>query len=271
MNRVLFFLVLTLLQFPLWGQNQSLTGYCSFYADKFQGRHTTSGDRYDKNAYTAAHRTLPFNTILEITNLRNQKKVLVRVNDRGPHTKNRVLDVSKAAALQLDMIAYGVEKVSYRILDSVASASLMDTLKNKRYEKIGAEPLLKKEVKPKAKTTETTVVKTKKTSVAETTSITPEPTLKNREIYDDAMKPCKPTGYGVQVGYYKIKSNCTTAIVTYENTYRTQGYFWVEQFTKNTYYHLIMGNFTTKAEAEKLRQIIIKDIPGCFVMSWSKI
>jgi rare lipoprotein A len=270
LNRVLFYLVLTLLQFPLWGQNQSHTGYCSFYADKFQGRHTTSGDLYDKNAYTAAHRTLPFNTIIEVTNIRNQKKVLVRVNDRGPHTKNRVLDVSKAAAKQLDMIAYGVEKVSYRVLDSAASASLMDTL-NKRYEKIGAEPLLKKEVKPKAKTTETTAVKTKKTTVAETTSPTPEPALKNREIYDDALKSCKPAGYGVQVGYFKIRNNCINACAAYEKTYKTQGYFWVEQFTKSTYYHLIMGNLPTKAEAEKLRQQIIKDIPGCFVMSWSKI
>jgi rare lipoprotein A len=263
LNRVLFYLVLTLLQFPLWGQDKPHTGYCSFYADKFQGRHTTSGDLYDKNAYTAAHRTLPFNTIIEVTNIRNQKKVLVRVNDRGPHAKNRVLDVSKAAAQQLDMIAYGVEKVSYRVLDSATSAWLLDTLKNKRYEKIGEEPL----VKQKVKSTEKNIIKTSEKTISKT----PEPELKNRQIYDETLKPGKPTGYGVQVGYYKIKSNCTTAIVTYEKTYKIQGYFWVEQFTKNTYYHLIMGNFTTKAEAEKLRQQIIKDIPGCFVMSWSKL
>jgi rare lipoprotein A len=263
LNRVIIYVVLSLLQFPLWGQSQSQTGYCSFYADRFHGRHTTSGDRYDKNAYTAAHRTLPFNTIVEITNLRNQKKVLVRVNDRGPHTRNRVLDISKAAALQLDMIAYGVEKVSYRVLDSATSAYLLDTLKNLRYDKIEAEPLLKKEVKPEVKTTEKSTFKKAPPM--------PEPVLKNREIYDETLKPSKPTGYGVQVGYYKIKSNCTNAIVTYEKTYKVQGYFWVEQFTKNTFYHLIMGNFSTKAEAEKLRQIIIKDIPGCFVMSWSKI
>jgi rare lipoprotein A len=275
LNRVLFYLIFALLQLPLFGQNQPTTGYCSFYADKFQGRHTSSGDLYDKNAYTAAHRSLPFNTIIEITNIRNQKKVLVRVNDRGPQTKNRVLDISKAAALQLDMISYGVEKVSYRVLDSATAAGLMDTLINKRYKNIGTEPLIKKPVKTivetTAKTTEKSIVKTTEKKTEISSAKIPEAELKNRQIFDENLKPEKPNGYGVQVGYYKIRSNCTAAIVTYEKTYKTQGYFWVEQFTKNTYYHLIMGNFTTRAEAEKLRQVIIKTIPGCFVMDWNKI
>jgi rare lipoprotein A len=267
LNRVLIYLVFTLLQFPLLGQNQSLTGYCSFYADKFHGRHTSSGDPYDKNAYTAAHRTLPFNTIIEITNLRNQKKVLVRVNDRGPHTKNRVLDISRAAAMKLDMVSYGVEKVSYRIIDSATSAWLLDTLKNARYEANKEKPL----VKPTEKTIAKTAVKASVKTAEKTMVKTPEAELKNRQILDENLKVCQPTGYGVQAGYYKIKSNCTTAIATYEKTYKTQGYFWVEKFTTKTYYHLIMGNFTTKEEAEKLRLVIIKTIPGCFVMSWSKI
>jgi rare lipoprotein A len=255
LNRILIYIIFALLQFPLWGQNQSYTGYCSFYADKFQGRNTSSGDHYDKNAYTAAHRTLPYNTIIEITNLRNQKKVLVRVNDRGPQARNRVLDVSKAAALKLDMVAYGVEKIKYRVLDSVTTAYLLDTLRNARYE---PDPV-KKTVKPLITTKEKTTVKV------------PVPELKNRQIYDKGLKLCKPSGYGVQVGYYKIKNNCIAAIATYEKTYKTQGYFWVEQFTQNTYYHLILGNFTTKEEAEKLRQLILKAIPGCFLVNWSKL
>jgi rare lipoprotein A len=263
LNRILFYITLALLQFPLFGQNQSFTGYCSFYADKFQGRNTTSGDHYDKNAFTAAHRSLPFNTILEITNIRNKKKVLVRVNDRGPQTKSRVLDISKAAALELDMVAYGVEKVSYRILDSATSAKMLDTLKIIRYQKIGTDPLVKRS----ENTVNRTVNKTADIKVTKN----PEPELKNRQIFDKNLKQCKPSGYGVQVGYYKIKSNCTAAIATYEKTYKTQGYFWVEQFTQKTYYHLIMGNFNTKDEAEKLRQQILKSIPGCFVMSWSKM
>jgi rare lipoprotein A len=260
LNRVLFFLVLTLLQLPLLGQNQSTTGYCSFYADKFQGRYTSSGDRYEKYAYTAAHRSLPFNTIIEITNLRNQKKVLVRVNDRGPHTKNRILDVSKAAALTLDMIAYGVEKVSYRLLDSVTSAWLLDTLRNTRYQPDGVKPVVKQMEKKVVPTPEKTTV-----------TKTPEVVVKNHDVFDKDMNPARPQGYGVQVGYYKNKGNCTAAIATYEKTYKNTGYFWVEKFTSSTYYHLIMGNFPDKEQAEKLRQQIIKTIPGCFVMAWNKI
>jgi len=177
--------------------------------------------------------------------------------------KNRVLDISKAAALQLDMVAYGVEKIKYRVLDSVTSAYLLDTLRNARYEPTPVKKTIKPGVKPVVNPVVKTADKTPvKTSVAE---------LKNRQILDKNLKICKPSGYGVQVGYYKIKSNCLGAIVTYEKTYKTQGYFWVEQFTHVTYYHLIMGNFSTKEEAEKLRQQIIKNIPGCFVMNWNKI
>lgn len=91
-----------------------LEATASFYAEDFHGRPTASGELFDMNALTAAHKTLPFGTMLEICNLENGRKVTVRVNDRGPFIPNREIDVSKGAAEKLDMISSGVARVSIR-------------------------------------------------------------------------------------------------------------------------------------------------------------
>lgn len=91
-------------------------GYASYYADKFHGRKTASGVLYDSSAMTCAHPKLPFGTQLEVIRLDNQKKVKVTVNDRGPFVKGRIIDLSKAAATQLDMIKKGVVKVEVSII-----------------------------------------------------------------------------------------------------------------------------------------------------------
>ncbi len=90
---------------------QVLTGKCSYYASKFHGRKTASGEVYDMFAMTAAHRSLPFNTILEVENLANHKKVRVRVNDRGPFKPGRILDLSLQAARELGFIKQGTAEV----------------------------------------------------------------------------------------------------------------------------------------------------------------
>lgn len=91
--------------------------YASYYGEAFNGRPTASGEIFDMNAYTAAHRTLPFGTMVEVTNLENGKKVIVRINDRGPFVGNREIDISKAAAASLDMLSRGVTRVSLRRID----------------------------------------------------------------------------------------------------------------------------------------------------------
>ena len=78
-------------------------GLASYYANKFHGRRTSSGSTYDKNAYTCAHRTYPFGTLLKVTNLRNNKSTIVKVNDRGPFAHKRIIDLSYAAARQAVM------------------------------------------------------------------------------------------------------------------------------------------------------------------------
>ena len=91
-------------------------GMASFYGESLQGRETASGERFDLRALTAAHRTLPFGTIVRVTNLDNGAQVTVRINDRGPYAKGRILDLSMAAARALGMIERGHAQVRLEIL-----------------------------------------------------------------------------------------------------------------------------------------------------------
>jgi rare lipoprotein A len=93
-----------------------LTGVASYYANSLAGRRTASGERYDPQALVAAHRTLPFGTILRVTNPANDRSVEVRVIDRGPFTRGRVLDLSRRAAEELDLIRRGVGTVRIEVL-----------------------------------------------------------------------------------------------------------------------------------------------------------
>ncbi|MCI0747222.1 MAG: septal ring lytic transglycosylase RlpA family protein [Verrucomicrobia subdivision 3 bacterium] len=91
-------------------------GEASFYDNKFHGRRTASGERYDKSRLTAAHRTYPFGTTLRVTHLGNRRTVIVRVNDRGPFARGRIIDLSLAAARRLEMIRSGTARVKVEII-----------------------------------------------------------------------------------------------------------------------------------------------------------
>lgn len=97
------------------GKSQ-LEGEASYYANKFNGRKTASGERYRSRKLTAAHRTLPFGTLVKVTNLKNGKSVTVKINDRGPYAKGRIIDLSRKAAKEIDMITDGVVKVRLEIV-----------------------------------------------------------------------------------------------------------------------------------------------------------
>jgi len=91
-------------------------GYASWYAGKFQGRLTANGETFDTNLMTAAHKTLPFGTIVEVTHIGSGRAVEVRINDRGPFVEGRVIDLSRAAAEALAMTAEGIAPVRLRIV-----------------------------------------------------------------------------------------------------------------------------------------------------------
>ena len=93
-----------------------LRGPASFYADDFHGKKTANGEVFDMNGLTCAHKTLPFNTWLEVRNLRNGRTVIVRVNDRGPFVGNRIIDLSLGAAKELHMIDDGVVDIEATVV-----------------------------------------------------------------------------------------------------------------------------------------------------------
>ena len=99
-------------------------GTASWYGTKFHGRRTSSGEPYDMYAMTAAHKTLPLPTYVEVTNLRNGRKVIVKVNDRGPFVGNRIIDLSYAAASRLGILADGTGQVEIRAIDPRASGNV---------------------------------------------------------------------------------------------------------------------------------------------------
>ena len=99
-------------------------GLASWYGGKFHGRLTSSGEVFNTNDLTAAHRTLPFGTVVKVTNLDNGKSVMVKINDRGPFVGGRIIDLSRAAAIQLGMIDSGVAHVSLQIVEFVSPSDL---------------------------------------------------------------------------------------------------------------------------------------------------
>ena len=92
------------------------TGFAAFYHMAFQGRRTASGEAFDHGGLTAAHKTLPFGTLVRIINLKNKKSVIVRVNDRGPMQPDRVIDVTRRAAGLLGFLNQGMTRVALEIL-----------------------------------------------------------------------------------------------------------------------------------------------------------
>ncbi len=92
-------------------------GMASWYGNEYHGRVTASGEVFDQEALTAAHKELPFGTIVQVTNLRNNRRVMVRINDRGPFIRGRIIDLSRGAARELNMLRDGIVPVRVEVLE----------------------------------------------------------------------------------------------------------------------------------------------------------
>lgn len=132
LSRLSFTLILTTISLLLPASritdSVQVSGKASFYHDKFHGRLTSNGEVYNKNDFTAAHRTLPFNTIVHVLNKENGKSVIVRINDRGPFLKSRIIDLSRSAAEKIGMIPFGIVPVRIRVMTLFDHVPLSDSL-----------------------------------------------------------------------------------------------------------------------------------------------
>lgn len=114
-------IILLIALFSSWKAPAQKLGYekigiASFYANSFYGKKTANGERLKKTTLTAAHKRFPFNTLVEVTNLTNRKSVIVRINDRGPYRKGRVIDLSEAAAKKLHLKKTGLVRVKIKVV-----------------------------------------------------------------------------------------------------------------------------------------------------------
>jgi len=119
MKKILAILLVTLGVQPLvWAAPPGTTqqGIASYYHDSLHGNKTASGQRYDRNRLSAAHKTLPLGSQVRVTNLDTGEKIVVKVNDRGPFIRGRIIDLSRQAARQLDMIEDGLARVKIEVL-----------------------------------------------------------------------------------------------------------------------------------------------------------
>jgi len=118
---ILIFSILTSVSAPVFGFQE---GYASWYGGKFHGRLTASGERFDTNMLTAAHKTLPFGTVVKVTNIANGRFTFVRINDRGPFVAGRIIDLSRAAAQEIGMLSMGVALVRLDIVSGGKNSSI---------------------------------------------------------------------------------------------------------------------------------------------------
>lgn len=277
------------------------TGKASFYNDRFHGAKTNSGEKYDMNAYTAAHRDLPLNTKIKVTNLKNNKTVTLRINDRGPFHHVRILDVSKAAAKELDMISQGVANIKLEVVElpgepaketkavgtptsptkqNKTSATENTTVANTTETKIEKSEHKAEEAEVHSKTTATESTLSKTATTIDSLKPEPEPVkvdlkeasseiFKAGYIYSLHGMIQNPKGYGLQVGYFSHIFNTLKFCKMLTELGFTKLFIKADKESNGTVYRVFIGDYPTEEDAnsdiaklrEKNRDYLLKKYP----------
>lgn len=223
-------IILCLLFFSIYSFSQEeypQFGKASFYADKFVGKLTASGEKYKHSDMTAAHKSLPFGTKIKVTNLMNNKSVVVRVNDRGPYVKGRIIDVSKSAAKKLDFIDTGIVDVKIEIPGSQTATPKKTTYKPN----------------------------------------TTQYTNTEYQYYEVDASVFVPKKYGVQIGSYSDSGNLLKTISDFKSKHSYKIIVQESVQNSQRKYRLVVGNFNTRIEAENLIKNLKSTFPDCFVLN----
>ncbi len=239
MKKTYLFIFLILTALALQAQKDIQYGKASFYANKFEGRTTASGEKYWHSKLTAAHRTLPFNTRIRVTNLSNNQTVVVRVNDRGPFVKDRVIDLSKSAAQKLDFIKDGVCNVKLEVLD-----------------------------KPEKTSSGTAIVNEAGTGRLKEKGKDGKPTQFKPRFYNLNVESKRPIGYGVQLASYKEMVNLLERVRNIQAKLREDITIQVTSVNEMKVYRIVAGQFDNRIKAERYKETIREDFPGCFIFKF---
>jgi len=241
MNRTLVVLLFLLSAKILMGQITEI-GLASFYADKYDGRVTASGDVFDQDKMTAAHRTLPFGSKVKVTSLENNKSIIVTINDRGPYVNDRVIDLSKAGAKKLDFISGGVVKVKIQVL-SVPQGNKKTTTA----------------YVPKQKP------KQKKKPVSTNVGVVANQAI---EYYKVESTHIVPKGFGIQVASYKEAANLIKRCDEINKSIDRDVIIQVGDNGGEKVYRIILGPFNSKEQASKYNKTIQSKFNGSFVIAF---
>jgi rare lipoprotein A len=234
--RIIWIFILLLCDFSAVLAQFTQTGMASYYAGDFHGKRTACGERYNMNELTAAHPSLPFHTKVKVTNLSNKKSVIVRINDRGPHTKKRVIDLSKAAAKKIGLIQAGVTKVKIEVIEPNQEEQIAQ-----KQERVEITPTQAKDIdldnKGKNPQKETAIQKTKFT-------------LNTGKHYNENGNEVFPKGFGIQIISLTDIEKLTEQVSELKPKFKNIFIESVDIKGKPTY-RIMIGEYTSKSLAKK--------------------
>ena len=239
-------------------------GKASFYADKFEGRTTASGERYSHAKSTCAHLTLPFGTLVRVTRVSNGESVVVRVNDRGPFVPNRIIDLSRSAAEKLGFIGEGVTDVRIEVLDDDGNVlpQTPPTKPKENPETKNPRPTTQSQPQPQHFDKPSPAPQHfDELSAAPQTSVTSE-----YELYELNLTKQQPGGFTVQIKSYREMENLLRIVDELKTSLKENVRVQVATVNGDRVYRLMVGNYASRIEAEKSRDRIAKSYPDCFVV-----
>lgn len=260
-------------------------GKCGYFADALQGRKTASGEKYDKNLLTCAHKTLPFNTQIRVTRLDNKKSVLVRVNDRGPYIDGYVVDLSRKAAEKIGLTRDGVTRVKIEVVPDAQNArpiAVSNRVLPKELEPVtysNTAPAGKSAAKAKtlkAKQAETPVTysattQAKVLSGVASSASTSAPLA--AETYQISVKQVAKAGFGLQVSSLNSTEKLFQEVAKLQATWPGKVVVNHEEMKDlgTASFKLILGPYATRKEAEaQQRKASSKGYKSSFVISFSE-
>lgn len=263
------FMFLTLSAFsPLQAEEFGKAGY---YANSLHGRKTASGEKYDKNELTCAHKTLAFGTKVRVTRLDTKQSVIVRVNDRGPYKAGFIVDLSRKAAEELDLIKAGFARVKVEVLSDESLVPVQHSTSNSKGGKMVVVPS-KSQTKALALKNDRPV--TYSTADPEPASAKTDKVAKKTDLFKVDIKSTDKKGFGVQVGTLYDADNVWPIVTKLQKQWPGKVLVDVEQddAINQITYRIVIGPQSTKAAAEETQRTAARQgYKRCFVVSLNEM
>ena len=282
--RIKLIITLLLLSKIICGQDGYVQeGKASFYADKFEGRTTASGEKYSHAKSTCAHLVLPFGTLVKVTNLSNNQSVVVRVNDRGPFVPDRIIDLSQSASEKLGFKSDGTAQVRIEMLDEqgnvvepstvVANPIEKNEVANPKpipFQEAASSPqvIVQSDQKPlsKPKPPVKPVVVSEPKGQFQSLAPAAQSNIQDYELYELKVAQQNKGGFTVQVGSYKELVNVLRIADDMKQSLKKEVRVQVATVNGEKIYRLMAGEFSLRSDAEAFKQKAAEIYPDCFVV-----